>query len=141
MGVADDRRADAVLARHVAVKLVMDRAQARAAADIERDFARADLEMLERPGDRFLDHRRAAGDRFGDDQVFQPFLGRVPGHVPPEIDVHHAAAADGKLIERIAERLIPAFQHAETAGDLAAVEFQRGRLVVARRPASCRSCS
>ena len=48
-----------------------------------------------------------------------------------KIDIHHAAAADGELVQRIAEALVSAFQHAEAAGDLAAVEFQRGRLVVA----------
>ena len=40
----------------------MDRAltQAQAVADIEGDLAGADLEMFERPADRFLDHGRAA---------------------------------------------------------------------------------
>ena len=143
VGVADDRGTNVILARHVAVKLVVDRRQSHSGsvADVEGNLARPDLEMFERPTDRFLDDRRAAGDRFGDNQVFQPFGGRVEGIQPPDIDVDHSAAADGKLIERIAERLISALQQAEAARDLAAVEFQRGRLVVAMDLAKCWSCS
>ena len=41
IGVADHRRAGAVLARQVAVQLVVDRADVAAVADVERDRARA----------------------------------------------------------------------------------------------------
>ena len=44
------------------------------------------------------------------------------------------AAADRQLRQRVAERRVAALEHAEAAGDLAAVELQRGRLVGPRRP-------
>ena len=91
----------------------------------------ADLEPVESALDRLLDDRGPAGDRLGDDEVFQLFVGDVDsGEVAPEFQFDFSAAADRQMLQRVGEHVVTAFQDVEAAGDLAAVHFQRGRLEV-----------
>ena len=133
IGIANHRRPGAVVAGQIAVEVETNFLNRPAVADVERDRAGTDFEPLESAGDAAFDHRRPAGQRLGDDEVFQLIVGRVARQiVPHDLQMHAAALADRQLRERIAERCETALQVVEAARNFLAVEFQRRRFVVAR---------
>ncbi len=131
IGVADHGRGRPIVAGQIAVDVEADRIDVGPAADVERDAARIDLVPLEAAGDRILDHRHSAGQRLGDDEIFDLLLRRVRRDVaPPNLQLDVPAAADRQLRQRIAERGEAPLQVGEAAGDFLAIEFQRGRFVM-----------
>src|SRR5262249_36475393 len=123
-------RGRTIFARRVAVEIEADFADVPAIADIECDVAGSDLITLKLTGNRFLEHRGPAGNRFGDNQVIELIIGKGVGVRSPDVELHMRTLADRQLGYRIAPSVVRPCQDVESAWDLAAVQFQRCWFVI-----------